>query len=241
MPERTDFLEGDAPAAAKVEAFLARALEATGSDAPSTAGALVPWICDALLSNHSVKAYGRDLMDFVRHMQAQGVDPLHVTADHVKMYKRALLEAGLKSATVARRLSVLRGTYHQLAAKGLVSWETAQDIAAVKAPGVQKNSTPSLTEKQAIRLLEAIPSDTLQGIRDLALMSVFFLTGCRVSAMVAACVGHLETDGVEHYLHVTEKRNKKRRKILLDSRGPCWPTSRERASPRTRKGRSFGP
>ena len=201
MPERTDFLEGDAPAAAKVEAFLARALEATGSNANITAGALVPWICDALLSNHSVKAYGRDLMDFVRHMQAQGVDPLHVTADHVKMYKRALLEAGLKSATVARRLSVLRGTYHQLAAKGLIAWETAQDIAAVKAPGVQNNSTPSLTEKQAIRLLEAIPSDTLQGIRDLALMSVFFLTGCRVSAVVAACVGHLETDGVEHYLH----------------------------------------
>ncbi len=49
LPERTDFLEGDAPAAAKVEAFLARALEATGSDAPTTAGALVPWICDALL------------------------------------------------------------------------------------------------------------------------------------------------------------------------------------------------
>src|SRR5512135_236268 len=63
-----------------------------------------------------------------------------------------------------------------LAAKGLVSWETAQDIDAVKAPGVQKNSTPSLTQRQAITLLEAIPTDTLQGIRDLALMSVFFIT-----------------------------------------------------------------
>ena len=75
LPERSDFLEGDAPAAARVEAFLAHALEATGSDAPTTAGALVPWICDVLLSNHSVKAYGRDLMDFVRHMRAQGVSP----------------------------------------------------------------------------------------------------------------------------------------------------------------------
>src|SRR5437773_3097278 len=220
VPERSDFLEGDAPAASKVEAFLAQALAATGAKAPTTAGALVPWICDALLSNHSVKAYGRDLMDFVRHMQAQGVDPLHVTADHVKLYKRALLEAGRTPATVARRLSVLRGTYHQLAAKGLISWETAQDIAAVKAPGVQKNATPSLTQKQAIALLEAIPTDTLQGIRDLALMSVFFLTGCRVSAVTGACVGHLETDGVEHYLHVTEKRGKKRRKILLDAARP---------------------
>src|SRR3954453_17272788 len=219
VPERTQFLEGDSPAAAKVEAFLANALEAAGGDANATAGALVPWICDALLSNHSVKAYGRDLMDFLRHMQAQGVDPLHVTPDHVKFYKRALSEAGRTSAAVARRLSVLRGTYKQLAAKGLISWETAQDIGAVKAPQVQKNSTPSLTQRQAVALLEAIPGDTLQGIRDLALMSVFFLTGCRVSAVTGACVGHLETDGVEHYLNVTEKRNRKW-KILLDAARP---------------------
>jgi len=126
----------------------------------------------------------------------------------------------MASATVARRLSVLRGAYEQLATKGLVSWEIAQDIAAVKAPGVQKNATPSLTQRQAIALLEAIPTDTLQGMRDLALMSVFFLTGCRVSAITGACVGHLETDGVDHYLNVTEKRNKKRRKILLDAARP---------------------
>ena len=130
LPERSDFLEGgDRPAAAQVEAFLTQAFAVTGRDGP--AQALVPWICDTLLSNHSVKAYGRDLMDFVRHTQAQGVDPLHVTADHVKLYKRALLEAGRTSATVARRLSVIRGVYKELAAKGLVAWETAQDIAAV--------------------------------------------------------------------------------------------------------------
>jgi site-specific recombinase XerD len=220
VPERSDFLEGDAPAADKVAAFLARALEATGGDAPAITAALVPWVCDALQSNHSVKAYHRDLTDFFRHMQAQGLTPLEVTADHVKLYKRALAEAGMTSATVARRLSVLRGAYEQLAAKGLISWETAQDIAAIKAAGVQKNSTPSLTQRQAVALLEAIPAETLQGIRDLAIMSVFFLTGCRVSAVVGACVGHLETDGVEHYLHVTEKRNKKRRKILLDAARP---------------------
>jgi site-specific recombinase XerD len=150
-------------------------------------------------------------------MEAEGVGPLQVTADHVKLYKRALLEAGLSKGTVARKLSVIRGTYQQLAAKGLVAWEVAQDIAAIRGPEVQKNSTPHLTQRQAISLLEAIPTDTLQGLRDLALMSVFFVTGCRVSAVVAACVGHLETDGVEHYLNVTEKRGKKRRKILLDA------------------------
>src|SRR3954451_1192160 len=52
------------------------------------------------------------------------------------------------------------------------------------------------------------------------LLDLHFLTGCRVSAVVGACVGHLETDGVEHFLRVTEKRNKKRRKILLDAARP---------------------
>jgi site-specific recombinase XerD len=216
VPENGDFLEGEMAVASKVEEFLGRALAAS-RDSGGAAHALVPWMCDVLQSKHSLKAYGRDLVDFVRRMEAQGVEPLKVTPDHVKLYKRALLEAGLSKGTVARRLSVIRGTYKQLAAKGLVAWDVAQDIVAIKVPTVQKNSTPSLTQRQAISLLEAIPTHSLQGIRDLALMSVFFVTGCRVSAVVAACVGHLETDGVEHYLNVTDKRGKKRRKILLDA------------------------
>ena len=72
-----------------------RSLPGPGVLLPPTAtpraptAALVPWICDVLLSNHSVKAYGRDLMDFVRHMQAQGVDPL---AGHGR--PREVLQAG---------------------------------------------------------------------------------------------------------------------------------------------------
>jgi site-specific recombinase XerD len=190
------------------------------SEHSDTAGALVPWICDSLQSNHSIKAYGRDLTDFFRQMQERGVQALDVSADHVKFYKRALVEAGMSTATVARRLSVIRGAYEQFAIKGLVSWEAAQGIAAVRAASVQKNSTPSLTQRQAMSLLESINTDSLQGLRDLALLSVFFLTGCRVSAVIGACVGHLETDGVEHFLNVVEKRNRKRRKILLDAARP---------------------
>jgi len=48
VSERSDFLEGASPSADRVASFLARALEATGADAPTTAGDLVPWICDAL-------------------------------------------------------------------------------------------------------------------------------------------------------------------------------------------------
>ncbi len=64
--------------------------------------ALVPWICDVLLSENSVKGYGRDLAHFAGHMRELGVDPVRVTADHVKLYKGALLKAGVRPATIRR-------------------------------------------------------------------------------------------------------------------------------------------
>jgi hypothetical protein len=47
MPERSDCLDGDEPAAAKVESFLAKALDTIASNPLGTAHALVP-----LLSTH---------------------------------------------------------------------------------------------------------------------------------------------------------------------------------------------
>lgn len=206
----------------KVSGVLARVFSAAGDlSGPETpASALVPWVSDVLQSDNSFLAYGHDLADFVEHMKRLGVSPLSVTADHVRLYKGAMLKAGLQPTTVARRLSVLRGAYRQFAEKGLVPWKVSQDLSTLKAPQVAKNTTPSLTREQAIALLEAIPTDTLQGLRDLAMLQTFFITGCRVSAVIGACVGHLEFDGVEHFLHVTEKRNKRARKILLDAARP---------------------
>jgi site-specific recombinase XerD len=179
--------------------------------------ALVPWACDVLHSKRSIEAYGQDLRDFLSHMANLGIAPQDVKADHVRLYKAALRESGKSPGTISRKLSVLRGVYRQLAKRGLVSWETAQDIVAVASPRVEKNTTPALTEMQARKLLHAPDTTTLQGLRDRAILHTFFITACRVSALASAKVGHLEFDGVDHYLRVTEKRGKKQRKILLDA------------------------
>ncbi|MBX3438888.1 MAG: site-specific integrase [Planctomycetaceae bacterium] len=88
----------------------------TGPVTPATA--LVPWVSDVLLSEHFFRAYGRDLADFVEHMERLGVDPPCITADHVRLYKGAMLKGGLKPTTVARRLSVLRGVYRRHSKRG---------------------------------------------------------------------------------------------------------------------------
>ena len=162
-PERTDFLEGDAPAAEKVEAFLAQAFAATGSvpARPRRPGTLD-------LRRAPVQPFGQGLRP-----RSHGLPAAHAGPGSRSRWRSPPTMSSSTSGPSwkpagprprwPRRLSVLRGTYKQLAAKGLVPWETAQDIAAVKAPGVQKNSTPSLTQKQAIRAPGGDPHRHLAG------------------------------------------------------------------------------
>ena len=102
---------GDLSSAQGVHDYLGQLLPATRGEGKGTlVGALVPWVCDRLPSENSRKAYARDLRDFVAHMQLHGIDPTAVTGDDVRMYKEALRQSGQASASIARKLSVIRGT-----------------------------------------------------------------------------------------------------------------------------------
>src|SRR5579863_1880828 len=95
----------------KVSVFLRRVMPAVAgpNDATHPVQALIPWACDVLQSKWSLNAYGQDFRDFLQHMKQFDVGPLDVTADHVKLYKAALRDGGLTSASIARKMSVLRG------------------------------------------------------------------------------------------------------------------------------------
>lgn len=81
------------------------------------------------------------------------LEPLSVGGDDVRIFRDALQQAGMKPATIAKHLSVIRGVYRKFGKRGLVDWETVQDIRAVELPRVHKNSTPILTEAEAKKLL----------------------------------------------------------------------------------------
>ena len=200
-----------------VREFLTQALSRTEGKQGDPAAALLPWFCDRLPSMHSRQAYGHDLSAFLRTMQEQGIDPLQVTGDHVRMYKAALLAAGQSATTIARVLSVLRGAYQQFGTHGLLPWERVQDIQAVEAPRVEKNTTPALSEVEAKKLLHAPDRSTLSGIRDHAMLFVFFKTAARCSAVASACVGNIERTDTDYYLTIREKGNKHPRKALLEA------------------------
>lgn len=208
---------GDLTTNEKVAAFLSRILPGMHTLSKSPAAALLPWVCDRLPSRHSRRAYASDLAAFVKHMRERGVQPLHVTGDDVRVYKAALLAAGQTTATVARVLSVLRGTYQQFGKRGLIDWERVRDLQSVASPRVEKNTTPCLSQQEAIRLLHAPDTTTLTGLRDHALLFVYFKTAARCSALRNALIAHLERTDTDYYLVVREKGGKTQRKALLEA------------------------
>ena len=189
----------------------------TQCDANEAAGVIIPWFCDALPSAESRRAYYSDLSNFFAAMQEQGVHPYDVTADHIALYKEALIQQGQKSGSVARALSVLRGAYEQFGKKGLVPWEQVGDIQAVQSPRVTKNTTPNLSEKEACDLLHAPDKHTTLGIRDHAILFAYFKTACRCSAITEVKVGDLERTDTEWFIVVREKGKKDRRLPLLEA------------------------
>ena len=48
-------------------------------------------------------------------------------------------------------------------------------------------------------------------------LDLLFSGWSRVTAEAGACIGHLETDRIEHYLHVAEERGTEPRKLLLEA------------------------
>lgn len=204
----------------KVAAFLSRLLPTTRGSTATPTAAILPWVCDRLPSAHSRAAYARDLAAFVRHMRDQGIDPLSVTGDDLRLYKAALLSSGKSRTTVARVLSVLRGTYEQFGKKGLIEWERIRDIQAVESPRVEKNTTPCLSQAEAIKLLHSPDETTLAGKRDFALLFCYFKTAARCNAIASACVGHIERTDTDYYLSVLEKGGKRQRKALLEAAPP---------------------
>lgn len=208
---------GDLTTDAQVATFLARLLPVTRDGKHGPVAALLPWVCDRLPSPHSRRAYAADLATFIAHMRERGLEPLQVTGDDLRLYKAALLAAGQTTATVARTLSVLRGTYQQFGKRGLIPWERVRDIQAVESPRVEKNTTPCLSQQEAIRLLHAPDTATLTGLRDHALLFVYFKTAARCSAVRNARIDDLERTDFEWYLVVREKGGKTQRKALLEA------------------------
>lgn len=212
--------------------------QSSGLNLPPTLAALLPkaietagpravrrWVefFTANLANHNTRiAYAKATGDFFDWLEDHdGIDDVaQVTSLHVSTYRewlmnvpasrrtsRGMRERSRTVATVKQRLSAIRSLFAFLKEGGVIDEDPA---AGVKAPkeSVRTGKTPVLASDDAARLLSAIDTTSLVGLRDRALIALMTFTFARVSAALAMKVGDVFFKGNRRWVRLREKGGK---------------------------------
>ena len=140
---------------------------------------------------HTLRNYGLDLKsfaDYVKSAAGGNLTPEQVSALQIRAYLAHLSEKNSR-ATIARKLAAVRSFYKWLVrTRGL-----AQNIAArIPLPKVSKRLPNFLSTAQVTELLEAPEMESLDGLRDRAILELLYSSGIRVSELTSLDVSHLK-------------------------------------------------
>ncbi len=188
-------------------------------------GRLVTLFLDMLAAergaaHNTLAAYSRDLADFAEYLADAGASVKSATTEDVRRYLGALSQRGLRTASVARRLSAVRQFYRFLYAER----QRKDDPAAVlEGPKRTRPLPKTLSLGEVDRLLrfaaqrdpEAAPSEQLRAARLACLVEVLYATGLRVSELVALPFAAARRDA--RVIVVRGKGNKERLVPLNDA------------------------
>ncbi len=154
----------------------------------------------AAKATNTIRAYRSDLADFEMWSTDHDLSALPAEPTTVALYLAGLSEAGAKPSTLQPRVSAISQA-HQLA--GL---PTPTHDAAVRTTmaGIRRTLGTAPSQKAPLitadlrRLLEATPTDLLDGLRDRAILLLGFAGGFRRSELVALDVAdvHETEDGL---------------------------------------------
>ena len=138
-------------------------------------------------SDHTVAAYDRDLSQFLAFAAGLlGRAPQHVRPDDldlavIRAYLAELYRQRQARASVARKLSALRGFARFLRRDGLIEVDAAS---LVVAPRREVRVPSHLSEDEMAHLLDAPDTATPLGRRDRAMLELFYASGLRLSELV---------------------------------------------------------
>jgi len=160
-------------------------------------------------SPHTLRSYHDDLEVFCRFLeesQGEGYDPTAVDSARLRRYSAWLHSQGYAATTIARRLASLRSFFRFLRRRGSVS---ADPCSGLRNPKQPKRLPRLLRIDDVIRLLDAIPVDVPQGVRDRAMLEILYGGGLRVSELVG-----LNLDDLDFESELVRVRGKGRRERL---------------------------
>jgi len=149
-------------------------------------------------SPHTIRAYGRDLAQWVRFVaQSERADAvaaclvLGATTRDVRAWLAALHGRGLDAVSVARKLAAVRSLYRFLARRGVVRRNPAREV---RAPRVARKLVTFLPTDEAKAMVDARALGGDARERDVAVLEMLYATGLRVSELAGLDLDAVDRD-----------------------------------------------
>jgi integrase/recombinase XerD len=158
------------------------------------------------LSQNTLEAYSRDLIQYFRFLGAQGITDLSQTqADTLYEYLGTLRTRKLSSRTQARILSALRSFYRFLQEESL---RKDNPTLPLQSPKPKRTLPTTLSELEVETLIHQPKTESPRGLRDAAMLEVLYATGLRVSELISLTLDQLELEA--HLIRTMGKGSKER-------------------------------
>ncbi len=133
------------------------------------------------MSPHTLEGYRRDLEGLQAYATAHGLDIETLHTEQLRAFIASEHRRGLSPKSLQRRLSACRSFYRWLLRHGRIPANPAQPIRAPKAP----RKLPQILDPDEAKVLVEVPTDVPLGLRDRALLELFYSSGLRLSELCA--------------------------------------------------------
>jgi len=159
-------------------------------------------------SSHTIKSYRRDLYQFIDFLKAylnrEDIRCEDVDHYHIRAYLSSLHASHAKSS-IARKLAAIRSFFKYAMKLGRLDQSPADLIFGLK---LEKKTPVFLTVDEAFALMEAPDTSTALGLRNKAILELFYSSGLRIAEM--ASLNHEDIDFSSGLARVRGKGNKER-------------------------------
>lgn len=146
-----------------------------------------------------------------------GDDPPIENIDEEMVRKWRLWLARYKD-TQGQQLSVITQSYHLIALRSFLKYCAKRGFETlasshIELPRVKKKQVNFLNESELKRLFGAIPTDTLAGLRDRAIVALLYASGLRVSELTNLDRNHIN---LKHREFTVRGKGQKDRAVFID-------------------------
>lgn len=158
------------------------------------------------LSKNSINSYNNDLSYFIEYCLTNKIsDFAGVTSYLLNNFFALQKDLGKSSATVSRYLSSIKGLFKYLSKNNYIKQNPTEKLASVK---ISKKLPVVLSIQEVETILSKPNIDTTLGLRDKAILELFYSSGLRVSELINMKVSDLFFD--DEVIRVIGKGSKQR-------------------------------